>query len=149
MNSYAFEELAAAEASPMIVQLRKLSGLPSRIATIANASKSMQSMPVIMKSPKSACAQKNGMLMSVYSAARQVLCMSVLVPANPHGLLTTTSVPMISFGGSMLELTMLLTKLAVMPTIAIIATSARHRRSRKDLASGAAPYVGRGMCSGQ
>lgn len=51
--------------------------------------------------------------------------------------LTTVRVPTISRGGSMLLSTSWLTKWAVMPTMAIIATMLRPRAIRKVFASGA------------
>lgn len=51
--------------------------------------------------------------------------------------LTTVKVPTISRGGSMLLSTSWLTKWAVMPTMAIMATMLRPREMRKVFASGA------------
>lgn len=57
--------------------------------------------------------------------------------------LTTVSVPTISRGGSMLLSTSWLTKCAVMPTMAIMATRLRPRAIRKVLARGAEPVLER------
>lgn len=61
---------------------------------------------------------------------------------------TTTSVPTISLGGSTLEPIISATKLAVMPTMAIIQMRDRPRTRTKVFANGAAPYSGTGMLVG-
>lgn len=62
--------------------------------------------------------------------------------------LTMTSVPTISRGGSTSVLTISETKLAVRPTMQIMARSERPRTSMKVLARGAAPYSGTGIAGG-
>lgn len=61
---------------------------------------------------------------------------------------TTTSVPTISLGGSTLEPIISATKLAVMPTMAIMQMRDRPRTRTKVFANGAAPYSGTGMLVG-
>lgn len=55
------------------------------------------------------------------------------------------SVAMISFGASMFDEMISETKLAVIPTIAIIDTKERTRTRTKVFAKGAAPYSGIGI----
>lgn len=62
--------------------------------------------------------------------------------------LTMASVPMISFGGSTFDDTISETKLAVIPTIAIMDIRDSPRTSTKVFARGAAPYSGIGMFVG-
>lgn len=125
-----------------MAQLTKLSGRPSNTDTMMKAKSMRESMTSIMKRPMFACAQKNGMLSRQYNAAIEVCKASAVTDSVANVLLTTTSVSMISLGGSMLALTIRLTKYAVIPTIEVNATSERRRKSRKVLAKGVAPYDG-------